>query len=135
MLMSKADRRFAELAAEWMLAEYYGCVHTRRALRTKFAKVDFFASDVMGMKPDGLKYFVQATAGGDSAVSQRRKKLEKYSWDESDTVLVAVLRKEKVGRSYEYFFIIHQLLNADSWAPSVYKVFIPKEWFKMYRAE
>ena len=134
MLMSKQDRRWAELAAEWMVADVFNCIHTRRALKTKFAKVDFWASDVMGMNKFGEKYFIQVTAGQDSAVSQRRKKLEKYSWHELDTVMVAALRKEKVGRSYKYHFILHEY-NATTkvWENNKSQITVPREWFKKYQ--
>lgn len=133
-LMSKQDRKYAELATEWMLIEVFGCKHTRRALRTKFAKVDFWASDVMGMNIQGEKFFVQATAGQDSAVSQRRTKLSKYSWHFTDRVMVAVLRKKKVGRSNEYYFILHQFDPIGlGWENSIKQIPVKREWFKAYK--
>lgn len=85
---SKSKRPEAERASEWVLRHEFHCLHTRRALRTKFAKVDFFGCDTIGVLANGEKLWVQVTAGAAQAVSQRRKKLEAYPWHASDRVMV-----------------------------------------------
>ena len=69
-----------ERACEWYCHEILNCVVSSRAVRTQWQKQDMFASDVIGKKDDGTMVFIQATAGQYSAVSTRRKKLEKIPW-------------------------------------------------------
>jgi len=85
-LNSKAKRGDCERAACHYIVHSHGCTVFRKAIRTQFQSVDFFASDVVGKKPDGSHVYVQATAGQASAVSARRKKLEKIPWHPSDTI-------------------------------------------------
>ena len=128
--MSKQDRRFAEVAAQWLAVKVYGCTYIRKAIRSQFQSVDFFGSDIMGMREDGTKVFIQATAGQDSAISTRRKKLEKYTWHDTDTISLAALRKEKEGRSYRYYYKI-QFYVKGVWTVAE-NIEVPREWFKKY---
>jgi len=133
-LMSKQDRRYAEVAAQWLAVKEFECTYIRKAIRTKFQSVDFFGSDVMGINEYGHKVFIQATAGQDAAVTQRRRKLEKYPWHESDTVLVAILRKVKIGRSYHYHFRISEY-DDKTWMYWSTNVEVPRHWFKKYQEQ
>ena len=74
---AKNKRGDCERAAVHFAYEILGCVITRRAVQTKWQKVDFFAADVVGKRPDGTHVYIQATAGQYSAVTARRRKLEK----------------------------------------------------------
>lgn len=111
-MIAKSKRPQAERAGEWCLAECFACIRTRRALRTKFAKVDFWGSDVMGMRKGGTKVFAQVTCGGNTALSVRRKKLEKYPWHPTDTVIVLqMVERQDVAdqRKTAWFFRVHRL--------------------------
>ena len=132
--IAKSRRPQAERAAEWVAVEVFGCVATRRALRTKFAKVDFFGCDVMGFGASGSKYWIQVTAGQMGAVQVRRKKLEKYPWAYSDIVRVLQLvERAKVNnpRQKEWFF------RDWWWEGAKWKELDPipikPEWFKARR--
>ena len=138
--IAKSRRPQAERAAEWVLREVFGCVATRRALRTTYAKVDFFACDVIGVQPDGRRIWVQVTAGQLSAVTARRKKIEKYPWHDSDKVYVWQLverpdpaspaRKEWFFRPWEYS--IHPCPPRHWWKIDK-AIPVKREWFKAYK--
>jgi hypothetical protein len=104
--MSKKDRHLAEKYAE-QVAINLGYTITRRAIRTKFQKVDFFGCDIMAMNQKGELLFIQATVGQYSAISLRRTKLKQIPWHESHTALLLVLRKFKEGRKYKYYFLTY----------------------------
>ena len=145
--IAKSHRPEAERAAEWCLREKFGCVVTRRALRTKFAKVDFFAADVIGKMVDGANVYAQATAGQDECVRLRRRKLEKVPWHTDERVLVLQLveRQSPVNaRSKEWFFRVHEYSGAfrsndervkRDWMDVCEAIPVPREWFKAWRDE
>lgn len=130
--MAKADQSNAERAAEWWAREQ-GCVLTRRALRTKFAKVDFFASDIMGKRADGSMVFIQVTAAvGSGNVTARRRKLEAVPWAQTDSVFLLHFRREPDPanrRKLKYYFRVHEYGNA-GWLVWDEAVDVPQEWFK-----
>ena len=134
-----SKRADAERAAEWYAHEILGCVVTRRAIRTKFHKVDFFASDVVGKMPDGSHVYIQATAGQNQAVTARRRKLEKYPWHESDSVEIVQLIQTidpANARRKLWFFRVHflQRFNKDlKWFSKERAIPIPKEWFRAHK--
>ena len=136
---AKSKRNDAERAAVNFAHKHLGCVVTRRAVRTQWQKVDFFAADVVGKYDDGSHVYIQATAGQHSAVTARRRKLEKYPWHSTDTVLLLQLVQTEDpanARKKLWFFRVHEyVLDGYSRAWETYEdaVPIPKEWFKAYR--
>jgi hypothetical protein len=141
---AKSKRSQAERAAEHY-AHDIGCVLTRRAIQTKYHKVDFFGADIMGFKANGEKIFIQATAGQYSAVTARRRKLEAIPWHNTDTVLICQLIQSQDpanARKKLWFFRIHKYQfyhhvhnvgsNVRVWETSDKAVEIPREWFKAW---
>lgn len=101
--------REAEVAAEnyWIQQR---CV-TRRALRTKWARVDFFGADVIAKSDTATNWCQVTTAQRTESVRRRRRKLEKIPWLQSDCVWLFELemRPNPVRRSrIDYFFRVHQ---------------------------
>jgi hypothetical protein len=90
-----------------------GCVNTRRAIKTKFQKVDFFGADVVGKKTDGSTYYIQATTGKASALSQRRKKLRAVDWNNRERVFLLQLDVEKVKNKNKYLINVWELIGED----------------------
>ena len=136
--LAKDLRAKAERAAEWVAREHFGCIHTRRAVKTRFNKTDFFGADIIGLRNDGTKIWVQVTAGQDAAVSQRRKKLEKYTWHETDSVYVWQLRETPNPanrRRMLYHFRLCELMPDGSWVNWDSAILIRREWFKAWREE
>jgi hypothetical protein len=143
-LIAKSKRPEAERAAEHACIEAMGCLHTRRALRTKFAKVDFFGCDVIGVKPNGERVWVQVTAGQTAAVLTRRKKLQAYPWHTSDIVQVWQLverdditnprRKEWFFRVWDYGFDGPMDYCERVWEDGA-PIPIKREWFKARKVE
>ena len=150
---AKSKRADAERAAVHY-AHSIGCVLTHKAVRAQWQKVDFFGSDVMGIMKNGKKVFIQATAGQYSAVSTRRRKLEKVPWHHTDKVLICQLISNKDSNSQliitkkpmdkrrtYWFFRIHEYkfqINYVSgknrvWETKKEAVEVPKEWFKAYK--
>ena len=130
--VAKSRRPQAERAAEWVAVEVFGCVATRRALRTKFAKVDFFGCDVMGFGANGGKFWIQVTAGQMGAVNVRRKKLMQYPWGLRDYVMVMQLvERARVDnpRRKEWFFRVWDLGRSGLWKETD-PIPIKPEWFK-----
>ena len=140
---AKKKRGDAERAAEWYARAIHKCVITRKAIRTQWQSVDFFASDIIGKKADGSHVYIQATAGQNSAVTARRRKLEKIPWHESDTVeLVQLIQTEDPANARRklWFFRVHyyhKLIEPDpirrKWKTKDEAVPIPKKWFKKYK--
>lgn len=92
MASSKADRRAAEPAAEWYAREVLGCIHTVRAIRTKFQRQDLFGADVIGKRSNGSWVAIQVTAAeNESSIRSRRRKLDRLPWSSEDTVLMLQL--------------------------------------------
>ncbi len=144
VVMSKQDRIHAEHAAEWFARKCLDCVHTRRAIRTRFQKVDLFGADVAGIRQDGTKVWIQSTATKDGSagtnsgnVWARKKKLEAIAWGPTDTVLMVEMCRDKVSRGFRYFFRVQQY-DAERlvWVlPEVHTFSIPREWFKAWKPE
>ena len=134
-----SKRPEAERAAEWYAIKELECVVTRRALRTKFAKVDFFASDVLAKRVDGSHVYIQVTAGQASAVTARRRKLEKIPWHESDTVqLLQLVQTEDPANSRKklWFFRVHKYeQERGEWWTEMEAVPVPRHWFKAWKGD
>jgi hypothetical protein len=97
--------REAEVAAENYLKTF--CEQTRRTVRSKWHKIDFFGADVIG-KTDVLTYYVQVTTAKDPA--SRRRKLEVGPWSAFDRVkLFQVVERNAVANAHriERFFRVH----------------------------
>lgn len=94
-------QRAAEMAAERYLLDRMKCVATRRAVKAKYAKVDFFGADVVGRLESGANIYAQVTTGKGPCVSNRKGKLAAYPWYPSDTVLVLQLVTERGSRRNE----------------------------------
>ena len=114
-MIPKSMRPKSERAAENIAREIYGCVMTRRAIQTKWQKVDFWGSDVVGKTEDGSHVYIQVTTGGDESIRRRKRKLEEVIWHQSDTVYLLVLReKESKGRRKKWRFLVYALCDG-SW--------------------
>lgn len=143
MKNAKSKRGDAERATVWYAREILGCVVTRRAVRTQFQSVDFFGSDIVGKMPDGSHVYIQATAGQDSAVTTRRRKLEAIPWHETDIVQLVQLRQTEDpanARRKKWFFRVHeyQYIFIDDrhdreWVTHDQAVDVPREWFKAWK--
>lgn len=125
----------AERAAEWYLAKIHHCIHTVRAVRTKWQREDLFGSDVVG-KNKKHTYYVQVTAGQDSAVTARRRKLEAIPWLPSDVVELLQLRQTEDpanARRKLWFFRVHRYdFRTSQWSTLEQAVPVPRLWFKKY---
>jgi hypothetical protein len=130
----KSKRPEAERASEWYAVKECGCVITRRACRTKWQSVDMFCCDVVGKRPGGSHVYIQATAGQNEAVRQRRRKLDSIPWHPSDEVLLLQLvhtENPANARSKLWFFRVHRLRTIDlKWLVDTEAYPVPKEWFK-----
>ena len=140
--VAKSKRPEAERASEHYLYHVCGCdpAQIRRAIRTKWQSVDFWACDVMGRTREGMCHFAQVTAGQDEAVRVRRRKLEKISWNIYDNVLLLQLVEQQDpanNRRKIFFFRVHHLdwLKPDNgWTVDDVAFPVPKEWFKKLSA-
>lgn len=140
-LNAKAKRGDAERAAEHYAVHIHNCVVTQRAVRTKWQSVDFFGADVSGKRIDGSHVYIQATAGQYSAVTARRRKLEKIPWHDTDTVelvqLIQTIDPANARRKL-WFFRVHyyrSFLADREWETMDEAVPIPREWFKAYKEQ
>ena len=132
--MAKNDWSNAEKAAEHYLREVYLCEHTRRPVRTRFQKQDFFACDVVGKTADGNHIYAQVTTGDSSAVAARRRKIEAIPWHESDTVIILQMKSEKIGNKRRFWFRIHHYeTDLCGWNALLTGHEIPREWFKPFK--
>lgn len=132
MKNARKKRAEAERAAQWVAHEIYGCVVSRRAVRTQWQSVDFFAADVVGKKADGTHIYIQATAGRHAAVTARRRKLEKIPWHKTDTVIILQLIQTidpANARKKLWFFRVHRL-SCGVWNTYENAIPIPQKWFK-----
>lgn len=128
---TKRDRQRAEIAAEHF-ARSLGAVSTVRAVRTQWQRQDLFGADVLGLTKKGALIAIQATAGQDSAVTARRRKLEAFTWPRDSLVLVAQLRSwpdPANRRRLSYGFRVHE------WGGTTWDVWgdvemVPRSWFK-----
>lgn len=133
---AKAKRADAERAAEWYLRERCACVITRRAVRTQWHKVDFWAADVVGKRKDGSHVYAQATAGGSEALRQRRRKLEKIPWHVSDMVLVLQLTSTEDPanrRRKQWWFRVHLYNHGNKVWQSVVAHEVERGWFRAWK--
>lgn len=135
MKNAKSKRNDAEKAAVWYAREELECVKTRKAIRAKYQAVDFFGADVVGKRADGSHVYVQATAGQDSAVTARRRKLEAIPWHSTDSVYLVQLRQTEDpanARRKLWFFRVHEYVLMDDWRDWVTHetaVSVKREWF------
>ena len=133
-MVAKSRRPQAERAAEWALHDM-GCLFTRRAVRTKFTAVDFFGCDLIGVRCDGTRLWVQVTAGQTPAVLARRRKLETYPWHISDQVYVwQLVERQDVAnpRRKDWHFRIweYQVVgNEREWTDDIEPIHVPIHWF------
>lgn len=130
--IAKSRRPQAERAAEHWLHEIMECVKTRRAVRTQWQSVDFFAADVVGKTQSGVHVYAQATAGSHSAVTARRRKLEAIPWHPSDLVYVLQLVEQQDpanARRKAWWFRVHEYeQDLTSEHDAVYDTGIPRSW-------
>jgi len=140
---AKSKRPDAERAAVHYVMDFLGCIESCRAVRTQWQRQDLFGADVMGKFSDGSKVFVQATAGQNSAVTARRRKLETV-WHITDLVQIAQLVQTEdpaSGRRKLWFFRIHDytVVTVDpcerAWITIDKAVPVPREWFKSWKGE
>ena len=135
---SRNRQREAECAAEHYLRVHCGCVNTVRAMRTRFARRDLFASDVLGKDSRGRLYAAQVTCGDHSNVAHRRRKMERVPWSINDAVLLLEFREERIGNRKHFAFRVHQYITwsgvpEHNWTVTSDLVSVPTEWFKAYR--
>lgn len=131
----KSKQSEAERAAEWYAVKVCGCVITRRAIRTKYQKIDFFGADVVGKRSDGTVVYVQATAGQRQAVSYRKKKMAGIPWNSNETVQVAELiwlQDPQNARRKKWYFRIYDFAH-NKWLILPKAVPIEREWFTSYQ--
>ena len=137
--LAKSKRPEAERASEHYLVHVCGCdpEQIRRAIRTKWQSVDFWACDVMGRTKDGMVYFAQVTAGKTEAVRVRRRKLEKISWNIYDNVMVLQLVEQQDPanmRRKQFFFRVHHYDHiGGTWFVDETANLVPREWFKKFQ--
>jgi hypothetical protein len=140
-------RREAEVASEHYCREVMDCIATRRMIKNKWHKVDFFSCDVVGKRADGSHVYIQVTAGQTPKVLERKKKLENEVWHTSDTVqilqLVQTDNPGKGSRKLWFFRVYEYQLSGDVyeatnefryWKTYVDGIPVPKEWFKKWRS-
>ena len=135
-MVGKHFRREAEVAAE----NYYKSLgyDTRRAIKARFFKVDFFGADVMGRK-GAERVYVQVTTGQKSAVTSRRRKLERDDWSPDEQVLLfqLVVTQDPVHKARDVFwFRVHEykaLRGGDrrSWIVMDEAIPVPRELFRV----
>jgi len=141
--VAKSRRPQAERAAEHYLYEICGCDPQQicRAVRTKWQAVDYWGSDVWGRTKSGDCYYAQVTAGQVEAVRTRRRKLEKISWNEFDTVLLLQLVEQPNpanARRKDFYFRVHIYWHRKTdkpWTVAVEACPVPAMWFKKLRIE
>jgi len=143
--IAKSRRPQAERAAEHWLREILGCVCTRRAVRTKWAAVDFFGADIVGKTETGAHCYVQVTAGKSQAVTARRRKLEAIPWHDWDTVILLQLIETKNpahGRRKQWWFRVYEYETIDDppsrplarqWRLWESATAVPPRWFKAWK--
>ena len=131
---AKSKRADAERAAEWYAHEIEGCIHTIRAVRTKWQYQDLFGCDVLGKKPDGTYAWIQVTAGGAEAARRRRRKLEGYPWCSADMVLLLQLvstEDPSNARKKRWWFRVYEYAAGNTWQQRE-PVEVPRMWFRAY---
>lgn len=132
--MSKADPKSAERAAEHFAVKVLGCVKTIKAVKAKFQWQDLFGSDVIGKDKKGYWKCIQVTTGKYSSVYQRRKKMEAYPWQFTDTVMLLQMIKfkddtKKLCYAFKIYDYFHQE-QKKTWSKGTRIVEFDKSWFK-----
>jgi hypothetical protein len=96
-----------------------------------------FGADCMGKKPTGHYVFVQVTAGQNSQVTKRRRKLEEIPWLDSDDVqilqLISTEDPANARKKLWFFRVHHYYHNSIGWQTARKAVPVPSEWFKAYK--
>ena len=131
---SKRLQSAAENVAMWYAVKVEKCIHipempVYKALRSRFHRQDFWGADVMGMRKNGSKVWIQVTTGGSSAVSARKKRLM-HLWGQDDTVLMMQIS----GRHGKYFMTVWRKEGRE-WKTLREKERIPNEWFRPLRMD
>lgn len=110
---------------------------TRRAVQTRFQKVDFFGCDVMGKDGDSRTFWAQVTTGQADAVLQRKKKLLAFPWGISDRVFVLRMLDlpdpANLGKKL-WYFQVHQLALGE-WYQWEEAYPVPTSWFRAHKAD
>ena len=128
---TKASRLNAEKAAVWYAYKVYHAVVHTKAVRTQWQTVDLFGADVVAKDRQGRTMYLQATAGGSSAVTKRRRKLEAIPWGDEDMVQILQLiskHNPHDARRKRFYFRIHTL-TSDGWTVDKIPLPIPNTWF------
>jgi len=129
-----AKRRQAEVAAEHFCRALLACTHTRRAIKARFFKVDFFGADVMGKDGRGLTHYVQVTTGYGGRLSSRRHKLAAIPWAASDRVYLLQLRRAEPApksRKAQWEFVVQQWFQIQRlWQRWTQAIAVPEPWFR-----
>jgi len=139
--VAKSRRPQAERAGEHFLCVNCQCLlHTiRRAVRTQWQAVDFWAADIMGKTEKGFNFYAQVTAGQVEAVRTRRRKLEKIPWNCLEKVLLLQLVEQQNpanARRKDYFFRIHRLDTKNLiWSVDDEACPVPRLWFTKLNKE
>jgi len=141
--VAKSRRPQAERAAEHYLYEICGCDPAQicRAIRTKWQAVDYWGCDVWGRTLGGHCWYAQVTAGQAGAVRERRRKLEKISWNKFDAVLLLQLVEQQNpanARRKDFFFRVHtywHIKQGEHWTVADEACPVPAGWFKKLRIE
>ena len=142
--VAKSNRPLAEKAAEHYLHEVCGCdpEQIRKAVRTMWQRVDFWAADVMGRLPvesGHHVFYAQVTAGQNEAVRVRRRKLEKINWNILELVMVLQLVEQPDpahARRKNFYFRVHRLDHVNmTWTVDDQACPVPRAWFKKLRIE
>ena len=138
---AKNKRKDAEKAVVWMAYEMFNAIEYVKSIQTKWQRVDIFSADVASKDKDGKVTYIQVTAGQDSAISVRKKKLEKIPWHYSERVLLVQLKQRQEvinARRKEWFFKVWEFMpdvgghrNWELWTDPVN---IPRKWFKSYHS-
>ena len=131
--------REAEVAGEHLLRAHFACVLTRRAIRTKFAAIDFFACDVMGRRADGSMIWLQVTtAKGTGTVAVKRRKLEAIPWNAFERVLLGVFHTDRTTRPHLLTVRVHELRHQEperDWSILLEDQPFPRAWLKTVAKE
>lgn len=133
--IARTRRPQAERAAEHWLRHVCGCVVTRRAVRTQWQKVDFWGADVVGKTAVGEHRYAQATAGQASAVTARRRKLEKIPWHSTDRIFVLQLIQtpDPANRRRQlWHFRVHEF-REQQWLTWSEATLVPRSWFRAWK--
>lgn len=136
--LPKEYRAKAEIAAAHYAKEVESCYVTRKAAKSQFQQVDFFAADVMGKRENGSTVYIQVTCGNNQKVKERMHKLEQHAWNGYEDVIMLQLNRKKESRSFVYYFSIWRYVPTYSqnyppprhWTKFYEGYDVPKAWFK-----